>query len=91
VVLRGSGDLVGVINLSEIVRGAFQSAYLGSYAFVPHTGRGYMTEGLALALRWALGSCAFIASRRTFSRATKPRARSFAAWRFGAKGSPRGP
>src|SRR5215510_4739469 len=52
VVLRGSGALVGVINVNEIVRGAFRSAYLGYYAFVPHAGRGYMTEGLALALRW---------------------------------------
>ena len=56
VVLRGSGDLAGVINVSEIVRGAFQSAYLGYYAFVPHAGRGHMTEGLALALRWAFGT-----------------------------------
>lgn len=53
VVLRESGDLVGVINVSEIVRGPFRSAYLGYYAFVPHAGRGYMTEGLTLALRWA--------------------------------------
>ena len=56
VVLRESGDLAGVINVSEIVRGAFQSAYLGYYAFVPHAGRGHMTEGLALALRWAFGT-----------------------------------
>ena len=42
--------LVGVFNFSEIVRGAFQSAYLGYYAFTPHAGTGYMTEGLALAL-----------------------------------------
>ena len=55
VVLRTSGDLVGVINVSEIVRGAFHSAYFGYYAFVPHVGRGYMTEGLALALRWVFG------------------------------------
>ena len=55
VVLRTSGELVGVINVSEIVHGAFRSAYLGYYAFVPHAGRGYMTEGLALALRWAFG------------------------------------
>jgi len=45
-----------VINVSEIVRGAFHSAYLGCYAFVPHAGRGYMTEGLALALRWVFGT-----------------------------------
>jgi ribosomal-protein-alanine N-acetyltransferase len=56
VVLRTSGDLVGVINVSEIVHGALRSAYLGYYAFVPHAGRGYMTEGLTLALRWAFGA-----------------------------------
>lgn len=42
--------LVGAFNLSEIVRGAFQSAYLGYFAFVPHEGEGYMGEGLELTL-----------------------------------------
>jgi [ribosomal protein S5]-alanine N-acetyltransferase len=32
------------------VRGLFQSAYLGYYAFAPLAGGGYMSEGLALAL-----------------------------------------
>jgi [ribosomal protein S5]-alanine N-acetyltransferase len=41
---------VGVFNLSEIVRSAFHSAYIGYYAFAPHAGRGYMTEGLELTL-----------------------------------------
>src|SRR5262245_9659199 len=41
-----AGDLAGVINISEIVRGAFQSGYLGYYALAPHNGLGYMTEGL---------------------------------------------
>jgi ribosomal-protein-alanine N-acetyltransferase len=44
------GDLVGVANIGEIVRGAFHSAYLGYYAFAPHAGRGYMTDGLELVL-----------------------------------------
>ncbi|GIK87540.1 MAG: GNAT family N-acetyltransferase [Burkholderiales bacterium] len=44
------GSLVGVFNFSEIVRGAFQSAYLGYYALAPNAGRGYMTEAFALAL-----------------------------------------
>jgi ribosomal-protein-alanine N-acetyltransferase len=42
--------IVGVFNLSEIVRGLFQSAYLGYYAFSPHAGAGYMAEGLELTL-----------------------------------------
>ena len=42
--------LVGVINIGEIVRGLLQSAYMGYYAFAPHTGAGYMSEGLELAL-----------------------------------------
>jgi ribosomal-protein-alanine N-acetyltransferase len=44
---------VGVFNLSEIVRGAFHSAYIGYYALAPHAGQGYMAQGLALTLRVA--------------------------------------
>jgi ribosomal-protein-alanine N-acetyltransferase len=50
---HGDGAILAVVNVSEIVRGALQSAYLGYYAFRPHAGQGYMTEGLALALRHA--------------------------------------
>ena len=49
--LRASGELAGVVNVSEIVRGVFQSAYLGYYAFAPHAGQGLMAEGLRLAIR----------------------------------------
>ncbi len=48
---RADHAAVGVFNFSEIVRGAFQSAYLGYYGFAAYGGRGYMTEGLALVLR----------------------------------------
>ncbi len=47
--------LIGVFNFSEIVRGAFESSYLGYYAFAPHAGQGYMSEGLNLALALAFG------------------------------------
>ena len=50
---RADGAIVGVVNVSEIVRAALQSAYLGYYAFRPHAGQGHMTEGLALVLRHA--------------------------------------
>ncbi len=52
-VLTPAGELAGVINLNEIVRGPFQGAYLGYYAFSPHDGKGYMTEGLAAVIREA--------------------------------------
>ncbi len=48
-----SGAIAGVINLNEIIRGAFQSAFLGYYAHANFAGRGYMTAGLGLALQYA--------------------------------------
>ncbi|HKO49603.1 MAG TPA: GNAT family protein [Polyangiaceae bacterium] len=56
VCLIETGELVGVINLNEIVRGLFQSAYLAYYAFEPFSGEGYMTEGVTLVLDQAFGS-----------------------------------
>jgi ribosomal-protein-alanine N-acetyltransferase len=50
VVRSDDGAIAGVFSFSEIVRGAFNSAYLGYYAFAPLAGGGFMTEGLALAL-----------------------------------------
>jgi ribosomal-protein-alanine N-acetyltransferase len=50
------GELAGVINISEIVRGAFRSAYLGFYAFTPHAGRGHMRAGLARVIGRAFGA-----------------------------------
>jgi len=53
VFLRESKALVGVVDLSEIVRGCFQSAYLGYFVFRPHAGRGLMRQGLAQVLEHA--------------------------------------
>ena len=50
---RSDGSLVGVINLNEIVRGAFQNAFVGYYGFAGATGEGCMTEGLRLVVRHA--------------------------------------
>ena len=44
------GAIVGFINISEIVRGSFQSAFLGYGAVAAHMGNGYMSEGLELVL-----------------------------------------
>jgi ribosomal-protein-alanine N-acetyltransferase len=43
--------IAGVMNLSQIARGYFQSAYLGYYVFVPAAGKGLMAEGLDLVMR----------------------------------------
>jgi len=45
-----SGPILGAISVNEIVRGAFQSAYLGYWLGAAHTGRGYMAEGLGLVI-----------------------------------------
>jgi [ribosomal protein S5]-alanine N-acetyltransferase len=42
------GEIAGYVNASEIVRGAFDNAYLGYAAFVPWAGRRVMRRGLAL-------------------------------------------
>jgi ribosomal-protein-alanine N-acetyltransferase len=53
VCLREGGDLAGMVNINEIVRGSYQRGVLGYAAFLPHAGRGYMAEGVALAVRYA--------------------------------------
>jgi [ribosomal protein S5]-alanine N-acetyltransferase len=56
-ILRNEDDaLAGTATLGNIVRGNLRGAYLGYEAFVPHDGRGYMTEGLVLVLRHAFGT-----------------------------------
>jgi ribosomal-protein-alanine N-acetyltransferase len=50
---RADSALLGAINLTEIVRGMFQSGYLGYYIGATYAGRGYMTEALQLMLRTA--------------------------------------
>lgn len=43
-------NIVGVFNISEIVRGSFQNAYLGFYGIADYAGKGYMSASLKLVL-----------------------------------------
>ena len=47
------GELIACINLNEIVRGVFQSAYLGYYAFAPMAGRGLMYQAMQQVINYA--------------------------------------
>ena len=54
--LNKTHEIAGVINLNEIVRGAFQSAYLGYYCFEGYEKKGLMTEGMLLAVNYAFST-----------------------------------
>jgi ribosomal-protein-alanine N-acetyltransferase len=47
------GAIVGFLNISEIVRGGFKSAFLGYGGVARFAGQGYMTEAMWLVLREA--------------------------------------
>lgn len=54
VICRATDEkIVGVINLSQIFRRSFQNAYLGYSLGVKYKGNGFMTEAVALVLRFA--------------------------------------
>lgn len=58
-VCRKSDDaLAGVVNLSEIVRGALQSAFVGYWGTAELCGKGLMTEGLRLVVDEAFAALA---------------------------------
>tara|TARA_R110002167_G_scaffold188684_1_gene390719 strand:- start:221 stop:721 length:501 start_codon:yes stop_codon:yes gene_type:complete len=43
-----TGKIVGAFHISGILRGYFQSAFLGYEVFHPYQGKGYMSKGLKL-------------------------------------------
>lgn len=45
---EGDHDIVGKINVSDVVRGRFESAAIGYDAYDPYAGRGLFAEGLRL-------------------------------------------
>ena len=53
VIDRATDAIAGCININNIVRGTLLSATLGYYVTAPFSGRGYMREGLALAVEHA--------------------------------------
>lgn len=46
-------EIVGVINISEIVMGAFQSAYLGYYGTAQFARKGLMADAFSQAIKYA--------------------------------------
>ena len=50
------GQIVGWLNVSEIVRGGFQNAFVGYGGIAGFSGQGYMTEALELVLGEAFGN-----------------------------------
>jgi ribosomal-protein-alanine N-acetyltransferase len=53
--LDTEGELLGVVNLSEVIRGGYQSAYLGYYVFAGYECQGVMSSGLRMVLPRAFG------------------------------------
>jgi len=51
--LRDGGDIVGFLNLGEIIRGSLQGAFLGYGGVEGHAGKGLMGEAMQLVLREA--------------------------------------
>ncbi|HEX2911905.1 MAG TPA: GNAT family N-acetyltransferase [Chloroflexia bacterium] len=51
--LKSTGELIGRITLSGIIRGAFQSANVGYFLAEKHNGQGYMTDAVHLVVRFA--------------------------------------
>jgi ribosomal-protein-alanine N-acetyltransferase len=50
---RSDGAIAGYFDISQIIRGPLQSAFLGYGGVAPLAGQGYMTEGMRLLLRHA--------------------------------------
>ena len=56
--LKSTGEIAGVLIVSQIIRGAFQSAFLGYYAHQRHAGQGLMREAMAQTLDHVFGPLA---------------------------------
>lgn len=52
---KSDDEIVGAVNLSEIIRGAMNGAFVGYWGYEGYAGKGYLTEGLALVFDQAFG------------------------------------
>jgi ribosomal-protein-alanine N-acetyltransferase len=52
---REDGAIVGFINVSEIIRGGLQQAFIGYGGVAEYAGQGYMSEAMELVLAHAFG------------------------------------
>jgi ribosomal-protein-alanine N-acetyltransferase len=48
-----TGEIVGVVNISQIVWGVFRSAYVSYYGMIGYSRRGLMTEAVRLVVAYA--------------------------------------
>ncbi len=53
ITLRETGEILGQIGLTQIVRGVSQSCFIGYWIGLPHVHRGYATEAVVLAMEFA--------------------------------------
>lgn len=51
--LKDTDELIGIVTLSEVLRGALQSCYIGYMLDEQQNGKGYMTESVKLAVDFA--------------------------------------
>ncbi|MEU3183559.1 GNAT family N-acetyltransferase [Streptomyces sp. NPDC006923] len=70
--VRETGAAAGMVNINSIIRGRYQGASLGYAAFAPSAGRGYMTEGLTVALRHAFNDLRLHRLEANIQPANKP-------------------
>lgn len=50
---KATNELIGNVSLSEVLRGPLQSCFIGYYLNFLHNGKGYMTEAVRLAVKFA--------------------------------------
>ena len=53
---RRTSGLAGAVNLTDVMRGAMQSAFIFYFGFVPYTGRGLMKQALPLVARYSFST-----------------------------------